>query len=56
MVYKCYNTDLGHNPLGLPKTSSTIKDNYFIKRKSRSLEDMIRQPRDALFRKLSLRL
>ena len=31
-----------------PKTLSTIKDNYFIKRKSKSLEDA-RQPREAIF-------
>lgn len=36
-IYKCYNTDLCHNLLGLPKTSSTIKDNYFIERKSNQL-------------------
>lgn len=55
VIYKRYNRDLGHNLLGLPKTSSAVQDNYFLKRKSRSLEDS-RQPREALFWKLSLSL
>lgn len=42
MVYKCYNIDLGYNFLGFFKIFFIIKDNYFIKRKLRSLEDMIR--------------